>query len=497
MKKRLLSLLLTIVMLFSASLCVFAEDIDFRFDNFYDLALKAAEKFPKEKTEAVRLYRIIANYLQTDTGINTLIGIIEGRIEISDDLEDFFGYFENYENYSEELAFLLKVLKSIPANQRKTAIVNFTNRNIEGTVANKFTGSYLVALNNVYNKLVPKNMRDKLKNDFNIEAKNIAILFEAIRGQFVLTNSETGNGFEVKSISSKFKANLGDNLKDYVINGRTIKDGNDAFDVLLSAINNSDILEDVMDDMKTVLKRIDNFTPASTGGGGDGGKGGKGGSGSGSDSGSTKNPIITTITDQNQVGDRFNITPPKPNGIVYVDTQEHWARDYIGVMTQYNIFKGYEDASFRPSNNITRQETAVAIVRMLGLDLNYLAVDLKFADNDEIADWAKPAVSYLSGIGVINGYEDGTFRPNNPITREEFITIMMRLSTVDPQTDNPVNFTDATEISQWAQNAVRKAVNLKLINGYEDGSFKPRNLITRAEASVVFYNFMYVEGKIK
>ena len=92
-------------------------------------------------------------------------------------------------------------------------------------------------------------------------------------------------------------------------------------------------------------------------------------------------------------------------------------------------------------------------------------------------DWFCCAVSTLSKMGIIKGYEDGSFKPNDPISRAEFAAIAARF---DPDGDKtPATFADVT--SHWAKDEISIAANHGWIKGYEDGSFKPDQKITRAE----------------
>ena len=84
-------------------------------------------------------------------------------------------------------------------------------------------------------------------------------------------------------------------------------------------------------------------------------------------------------------------------------------------------------------------------------------------------------------MGIVKGYEDGTFRPNAPISRAEFAAIATRFFDETGATYEPGTFTDVTG-SEWFAGAIMDAVNLGLIGGYEDGTVRPNNNITRAEA---------------
>lgn len=87
-------------------------------------------------------------------------------------------------------------------------------------------------------------------------------------------------------------------------------------------------------------------------------------------------------------------------------------------------------------------------------------------------------------MGILKGYEDGTFRPNAPITRAEFGAIATRFFDETGATYEPGTFSDVTG-DEWFANAIQDAVNLGLIGGYEDGTVRPNNNITRAESCAI------------
>ena len=93
-------------------------------------------------------------------------------------------------------------------------------------------------------------------------------------------------------------------------------------------------------------------------------------------------------------------------------------------------------------------------------------------------DWFNNAVSTLTNAGVLDGYEDGTFKPNGNITRAEFATITARF--FEATYDGENLFPDIE--GHWAQDYINEAANAGIVNGYEDGTFRPQQYITRAEA---------------
>ena len=139
---------------------------------------------------------------------------------------------------------------------------------------------------------------------------------------------------------------------------------------------------------------------------------------------------------------------------------------------------GYGNGEVRPQNSITRAEVAAIFFRLLEDDVrdaNYTRQN-KFTDVSNDA-WYCSAVSTLSAMGIISGYPDATFRPNASITRAEFAAIATRFDVNGDKT--PASFNDIAD--HWAKDEIAVAANNGWVNGYEDGSFRPQNKITRAE----------------
>lgn len=162
------------------------------------------------------------------------------------------------------------------------------------------------------------------------------------------------------------------------------------------------------------------------------------------------------------------IPPVKPSKPV-LNTEDHVA---------YII--GYEDGTVKPNNNITRAEVATIFFRLLSDDsrAEFWSQTNSYSDV-ALTNWFNNAVSTLSNAGVITGYPDDTFKPNASITRAEFAAIAARFS--DAEATSTCSFTDVPA-DHWAANAIALAQDLGWINGYSDGTFKPNQPITRAEA---------------
>ena len=156
------------------------------------------------------------------------------------------------------------------------------------------------------------------------------------------------------------------------------------------------------------------------------------------------------------------VDPPELN------TEDHYA--YI---------VGYPDGTVRPEGNITRAEVATIFFRLLTDESRDEFWSQTNPYSDVSADdWYNNAVSTLTNAGILDGYEDGTFRPNGNITRAEFATITSRF--FDATYEGEDLFPDIS--GHWAQKYINESANAGIVNGYEDGTFRPQKLITRAEA---------------
>lgn len=140
---------------------------------------------------------------------------------------------------------------------------------------------------------------------------------------------------------------------------------------------------------------------------------------------------------------------------------------------------GYEDGTFKPNQWITRSETVAMFARLLTKNnIPQGREDFSDVENDI---WYKNAVAYTLAQGFIKGYEDGSFKPNQKITRGEFVQ-MVSGYLEDSSQEAPFN-----DISNhWAKEAINKGYGNQILQGYEDGSFKPDQNITRAEAVTIF-----------
>ena len=167
-------------------------------------------------------------------------------------------------------------------------------------------------------------------------------------------------------------------------------------------------------------------------------------------------------------------TPPPPPADL--NTDDHFA---------YII--GYPDGLVKPEGNITRAEVATIFFRMLTDEARdkYWSKTNNYVDVDP-TKWFNNAVSTLSNMGIINGYPDGTFRPNASITRAEFAKIAVSFFKDHVRETMGDKFSDIS--GKWYTEYINLAAELAIVNGYPDGTFRPDNSINRAEAMTIVNN---------
>ena len=213
--------------------------------------------------------------------------------------------------------------------------------------------------------------------------------------------------------------------------------------------------------------------------------------------GETSETMRVTITAKDASGNigRASVDT-EPVGVEhkFTDIGAYWGATYVDFLYNAGITTGYEDGTFRPDQKITRAQFAVMLYRYLGLDASkYADVELPFADNAKIGDYAVPAIKALYTEGIINGStgKDGKlyFNPNSSLTRAQAATMIGRTqekgyASVD------LTFTDAAKIPSYATSYIRTMAAQGIISGYTDGSFKPNNPITRGQMAKILYNLM-------
>jgi len=165
------------------------------------------------------------------------------------------------------------------------------------------------------------------------------------------------------------------------------------------------------------------------------------------------------------------------------DVTNHWAKEYVERLTFMGVVNGVDDNNFRPSSHVTRAEISKVLGLALALDDENSPLD--FTDAEEIPKWAISSIGNLVKKGIIKGYEDNTFRPSSYITRMELAALLSPILAKQKIDSEEILFKDNDIIPNWGKDAIYSMKSLGILEGYEDGTFRPNNLVTRGEMSKV------------
>lgn len=163
--------------------------------------------------------------------------------------------------------------------------------------------------------------------------------------------------------------------------------------------------------------------------------------------------------------------------IALKDIQGHWANSDIMKAVSSGYIKGYSDSTFRPDNKVSRAEFVTMLNMAFSVPVNTAGVSLKDVKN---TDWYAKNIYSAIKAGYVDGYPDNTFKPDQFITREEAACLVVNLTKITGTGQK--SFKDSSKISKWAQQAVNVLTSAGIMSGYPDGSFKPGENLTRAEA---------------
>lgn len=202
-----------------------------------------------------------------------------------------------------------------------------------------------------------------------------------------------------------------------------------------------------------------------------------------SDYGETLTNVVTVTEKTDDGSDKTHTDKAEPIEVEDKPNTPSYNPNYnAGVQLEkgehFNYVIGYSDGTVRPEGNITRAEVATIFFRLLTDESRktYLTEYNTFTDVEK-SMWHNVAISTLARAGVLNGYNDGSFRPDNNITRAEMAAIISRFAELEGSTR--ISFTDIK--GHWAEKSILLAASNGWINGYNDGSFRPDQNITRAE----------------
>lgn len=585
MKKKLLSILLSTMLLLNCF--VFTAKAETTVNVSFDSAVAAMNRMceyleGQDVSERAKLFKLVHSYVITDTGMNSLVGIVEGTTQPGD-LSGLFGALgaEDPEQ-KDALTFLLRLVKCIPEQVREESFEILAEKT---ALPSGMGEAEEQAFKDLCSTFVSDSFIEIAGTQHAWTPSVIYNFVTTITSVVTLTDSvENPSDFAVKAVSPEFAAKIeAEFAQDApVINGTPFTSADDLVNSLVETVNESTVFTDELKEQtKDVIENtdVDNYTPyvpsivnlfintpenlvqrgtmqpvefratyypvegdassivwfvddvqqTVTGASftytpTEYGKYEVYAKATAADGTVAKTDKRTVQIVANSVGPTptptltpstpdytFNtptptpVTPP-PSGLdeipappsvaesSFVDAKDHWAKDYLESLANQGIFAGDGDGTIRPDDNVTREEMAMLLVRILGVE-DRMSTGMKhYTDHTDIASYAKEAVYVLSDMEVYMGYDDGAFRPKQVLTREEIMTLFDRLlGDIDAKT---LLFTDTGNIADWAYHGAEQMYAYGIIDGYPDGSLKPGNNVTRAEAAVMIYKLMYRSGKL-
>jgi len=206
------------------------------------------------------------------------------------------------------------------------------------------------------------------------------------------------------------------------------------------------------------------------------------GGNSGTGSGST---VKVGGSSLGQITPNIPTVPTEDDFLPFLDTKSHWAKVDIEYMSDKNIVKGVSEKEFAPERTVTRAEFLAMLVRLLNLESAIYVNSFEDVNKDS---WYSDIIQTAMNNGLASG-DGATFRPNDNITRQEMCVMAVKALKIKGaklgQSSKVNQYSDYKEISQWATEYITIAGENKIIKGYEDNTFKPLSSASRAEAAVV------------
>lgn len=174
------------------------------------------------------------------------------------------------------------------------------------------------------------------------------------------------------------------------------------------------------------------------------------------------------------------------------DMNGHWAKQTLDTFVKLGVINGYEDGTAKPDQKITRAEFVSILSRIF---------DVKGTENVQLQDinshWAKAAIAKYAAAGIVGGYGDGTFQPDRTISREEMVVILSRLVQMDNLTKDAAKGSFSDLNTSYAADAIKQAAQAGMVSGKGNGIFDPKANSTRAEALQIILNTLKLNPEIR
>ncbi|MGI5912539.1 MAG: S8 family serine peptidase [Syntrophomonadaceae bacterium] len=180
----------------------------------------------------------------------------------------------------------------------------------------------------------------------------------------------------------------------------------------------------------------------------------------------------------------------------FLDTRQHWASSQIDHLQNRELINGYPDDTFAPEKYISRGELVTLIINVLNKSAEakqLLKGQAYFTDT--VNHWARGYIELARELDIAHGDGKAHFYPDNPVSREEAVTMLVSSLQVGLDELPPAKFEDSSAISFWAQKSVNYAVDQALLHGYPDNTFRPQQNLTRAEVAVLLEEYLALQGQ--
>lgn len=173
--------------------------------------------------------------------------------------------------------------------------------------------------------------------------------------------------------------------------------------------------------------------------------------------------------------------------VSFSDIDSHWSKEWVENAYDLGFVSGYKDGTFKPDNPVTRAEFSTMLNKALKIEITGKYNFSDIGGNDWFYDEVQKSVA----AGFFSGYENNTFRPNNPITRQEVAKVVSgAITTGNIDGEGATLLKDYSSVQEWAKESVNAVYNKGYILGYLDKTYLPSRSLTRGEAAKIIFEIV-------
>ena len=216
---------------------------------------------------------------------------------------------------------------------------------------------------------------------------------------------------------------------------------------------------------------------------------GGGGGGGGGSSPDTSDRVNDDLKGTGITTTDLTVVPQEPlANVSFKDVSEsHWAKESINALAKYEVITGFEDGTFRPDSLVTKEQFVKMVIEAFGIKSD--KKDTAFTDVDA-GHWATPYIAIAVDKGIVNGKSEAEFGIGENLSRQNAAVIVSRVADLagySLETGLGTSFSDKSDIAVYALESVTRLSNAGIINGMGDGAFAPNGTLTRAQAAKILY----------